>query len=87
MITTKYDEPLDQKELQLIKEDRVKENHFYKALKAILLQLVFLTLLYNVANLNQDPNSFKYQNLLRKLFTNGINSEAIQFNEVIIVFD
>ena len=87
LLTAKYDEPLDQKELKLIKEDRVKENHFYKTLKAVLIQLVFLTLLYNVANLNQDPNSYKYQDSLNKLFTNGINSAAIQFDEVIIIFN
>jgi hypothetical protein len=82
--TEKLNEPLDQKELQLIKENRVKEDHFYKTLKGVLIQLVFLTLLYNVANLNQDPNSYKYQDSLNKLFLNGFNSEAIQFDEVII---
>ena len=70
----------------MIKENRVKEDHFYKTLKGVLIQLVFLTLLYNVANLNQDHNSYKYQDSLNKLFIHGINSAEIQFEEVIFNF-
>jgi hypothetical protein len=73
---------LDKNEIKLIQGNRNKDKYFYKTLKGVLIQLLFLTLLYNVANITQDPNSYKYQNSLKNFFSNGLKSEAVQFDDV-----
>ena len=76
--------PLNESEIKQLKDEKDQSNNFNKTMRNIIIQLIFLTLLFNVSNLTQDSSSFKYQDYLNKFFSNGINTKAIKYKDVII---
>ena len=80
------EKPLKQSEIESLKQNRAKEISFKKTINQLIIQILFLIVLYNVSNSTQDPNSFKYQDSLMKNFINSRSLNQIQFNKAHIFF-
>ena len=76
------EKPLKKSEIESLKQNRAKEISFKKTIKQLIIQILFLIVLYNVSNSTQDPNSYSYQESLMKNFINGRSLNKIQFDKV-----